>query len=83
MYTPRHMQGQIVEVSFLWSPGGWVYQRVYDRSDRSTSWYRAEPDWDREGEGIDYDREPYVIGEWVECDEPHDETLHDVMQGRR
>jgi hypothetical protein len=69
-YTIPEDQGQMIETSYSWSSDGWIYMRQHDRSDQNTHWYRAQPDWDREGESIEYERAPYVIGEFKRCEEP-------------
>lgn len=68
-WTPGENQGQIIEISYGWVDGK-PYMHVLDRSDQSERWYTGEPDWDREGEYIDYDSEPYILGDWKECPKP-------------
>lgn len=72
MTTPPENQGQIVEVSYGWQNGR-LYQRVHDRSDRSTSWYVADRD---EANALDESWHP-INGEpdvdtWTPCAEPRD-----------
>ena len=75
LHTPPRNQGQIVEVSY-----GWVnetlYQRVHDRSDRSTHWYCATAE-DEVDAYIESGREPWneepAIETWTPCDEPHED----------
>lgn len=69
MYIIPEDRGQIVETSYGWSDGV-AYMRLYDRSDGTTQWYRGDVDWDLEDEeGVDYDRPPYIIGDWILCDQ--------------
>lgn len=68
MHVPGQCQGQIVEYSYGWHEGI-LYQRVYDRSDRTESWYRAS---DEDSALVDenvWDREPKV-SVWIPCGDP-------------
>lgn len=71
LYTRRQDQGQIVEVSYGYSDGQ-AYRRIHDRSDRTTTWYCGDIDWDREPEHEDHDCEPCIVGDWRPCAEPRD-----------
>jgi hypothetical protein len=73
MYTRRIDQGQAVEVSYGYGYDGTAYCRTHDRSDGSVVWQRGVIDWDREPEGVDYDRVPCVES-WERCDSPRDES---------
>ena len=66
-YIIPEEQGQIVYSAYSWGSDGWVYRCDVDKSDRSEAYYRARPDWDREGEEIVYERAPYIVGEWQKC----------------
>lgn len=78
MGTPRSEQGQTVECSYGWS-GGELYRRIYDRSDRSESWSRADAEsrdrladssYDAGGE----DHGPRV-GRWIACAAPEAQVV--------
>ena len=75
MYTRPVDQGQIVEVSYGYDSIGGAYRRTFDKSDNSELWSYGVVDWDKEPEGIDYNRVPCVI-DWVSCDKPM-EDAHD------
>ena len=71
MHTPPECQGQIVEVSYGWLDGT-LFCRVYDRSDRTTSWLRCPEE--RANELIEEGWEPWnsdtSTDGWKPCDEP-------------
>ena len=69
MTTPPECQGQIVTYSYGTTEGG-VLRRVFDASDRTSQWYRA--DWEdvcecaQECDCWDpINEEPAIIGSWV------------------
>lgn len=75
LHTPPENQGQIVEISYGWHEGD-LYKRVYDRSDRSTQWYRASSQRQINryiASGSEpWDEEP-SISAWKACDDPEPE----------
>ena len=69
MYVTPRDQGQTVEVSYgVDGVNGWVYKKVYDRSDRCTEWYVA--DLAEVPEFFDESKPPPIDGAWVSCPEP-------------
>lgn len=77
MYTRRADQGQAVEVSYGFA-GGQAVERVHDRSDRTTTWYLGEVDWDREPEHEDTDHVPCIRGDWREVPESTIDSMQDA-----
>lgn len=71
--TPPQNQGQIVEVSYGWHEGT-LYRRVYDHSDRSEAWSRADADAARELASTDWEPWnadcPLERDDWVACADP-------------
>jgi hypothetical protein len=80
MGTPRIEQGQIVEYSYGWHDGEY-YMRVYDRSDRTTQWYRADARSTRRLASTSYDAGgadyPPRVSEWSPVPDPVEESADD------
>jgi len=75
--VPRIMQGQMVEYSYGWLDGD-LFRRIWDRSDGTVVWARADDesaaDLSEDGYdpgGTDY---PPSVEEWVECPDPQQEA---------
>jgi hypothetical protein len=69
--TPRENQGQIIEVAYACAGADYMIKRVHDRSDRTTSYYRAtitESDWEWYETYEPCNGEP-PLREWTEIDE--------------
>ena len=64
--TPPRNQGQMIEVAYAGDYQGNVVKRVHDRSDRTTEYFIAALDWERENQheipGLN--RVPFIEGEW-------------------
>lgn len=65
--VPPVCQGQIVEVAYASDRECSLYRRTFDRSDRTTSYERADLD-DLEGEFEPWNGEPDVVG-WESMDD--------------
>jgi hypothetical protein len=64
--APPECQGQMIDVSYAGDANGNVVKRVHDRSDRTTEYFIAALDWERENQheipGLN--RVPFIEGEW-------------------
>ena len=82
MHTPPECQGQTVEVSYGWD-GANFYRQVHDRSDDTTTWYRAHAASARKyaDSGDEPWNEEPKITRWTPCAEP--DCDDDVTGGAR
>jgi len=75
MGTPQSDQGQMVEHSYGWHEGRY-YMRVFDQSDRTTQWYRADARSTRRLAESSYDAGgatyPPRIKKWSPCAGPNE-----------
>lgn len=82
LHTPPAHQGQIVEVSYGWADGT-LYRRIYDASDRQTSWAYAADEAEVEdylASGDEPWHEEPAITTWQPCAEPDVDLDRDMRR---